>query len=83
MLLDQALSKEYGLGTIPGVDEAIAGPIADQLLNCFAFGDANMAGNSGWQNPGDGNAVSPDNILWWNPPYYGYAEPLQFLPGQP
>jgi hypothetical protein len=80
MLLDQALSQESGLGTIPGIDEAIAGPIADQLLNCFAFGNPNMAGSSAWQNPGDGNAVSPDNILWWNPPYYGYAEPLQYLP---
>jgi hypothetical protein len=80
MLLEQALSKEDGLGTIPGVDDAIAGPIADQLLNCFAFGNANMAGSSAWQNPGGGNAVSPDNIIWWNPPYYGYAEPLQYLP---
>ena len=80
MLLDQALSKEYGLGTIPGIDDAIAGPIADQLLNCFAFGNANKPGDSSWKNPSDGNAVSPDNIIWWNPPYYGYAEPLQFLP---
>lgn len=26
------------------------------------------------------DAVSPDNIIFWNPPYYGYAEPLQYLP---
>jgi hypothetical protein len=50
------------------------------LLNVFAFGNPNMVGSSNWQNPGDGNAVSPDNIIWWNPPYYGYAEPLQYLP---
>jgi hypothetical protein len=46
----------------------------------FAFGNPDMAGSSAWQNPGDGNAVSPDNILYWNPPFYGYAEPLQYLP---
>ena len=80
MVLNQALDKEHGLGTIPGINEAIAGPIADQLLNMFAFGNADMAGSSAWQNPGDGNAVSPDNILYWNPPFYGYAEPLQYLP---
>jgi hypothetical protein len=80
LLLDQALSKEAGLGTIPGINEAVAGGIADQLLSCFAFGNPNLVGSSAWQNPGDGNAVSPDNILWWNPPYYGYAEPLQYLP---
>ena len=80
MVLNQALDKEHGLGTIPGINEAIAGPIADQLLNMFAFGNPDMAGSSAWQNPGDGNAVSPDNILYWNPPFYGYAEPLQYLP---
>ena len=80
MFMDQALSKEYGLGTLPGVNDTIAGPLADQLLNMFAFGDPSMVGSSAWQTPGDGNAVSPDNIMLWNPPYYGYAEPLQFLP---
>jgi hypothetical protein len=44
------------------------------------LGNPDMAGSSAWQNPGDGNAVSPDNILYWNPPFYGYAEPLQYLP---
>jgi hypothetical protein len=80
MFMNQALSKEGGFGTIPGINEAVAGPLADQLINCFASGDPNKAGSSDWQTPGDGNAVSPDNIIWWNPPYYGYAEPLQYLP---
>jgi hypothetical protein len=80
MLMNQALSQEFGLGTIPGINSTIAGPIADQLINCFAFGNPNMVGSSAWQNPGDGNAVSPDNIIWWNPPCFGYAEPLQYLP---
>ncbi len=80
MVLNQALDKEMGLGTIPGINDAIAGPIADQLLNMFAFGNPNMVGSSQWQSPGDGNAVSPDNIEFWNPPFFGYQEPLQYLP---
>jgi hypothetical protein len=79
-VLNQALSQEDGLGTIPGINQAIAGPIADQLLNTFAFGNPNMVGSSAWQSPGDGNAVSPDNIQFWNPPYFGYSEPVQYLP---
>jgi hypothetical protein len=80
MFMNQALSQEYGVGAIPGVNETIAAPLADQLLNVFASGNPNLVGSSAWQTPGDGNAVSPDNIIWWNPPYFGYAEPLQYLP---
>jgi hypothetical protein len=79
-VLNQALSQEDGLGTIPGINQAIAGSIADQLINTFAFGNPNMVGSSAWQSPGDGNAVSPDNIQFWNTPYFGYAEPVQYLP---
>ena len=78
--MQQAISQEDGLGTFPGVNSTIAGPIADQLLNAFASGNPNLVGSKAWQDPGDGNAVSPDNIMFWNPPYYGSAEPLQYLP---
>jgi hypothetical protein len=83
IFMNQALSQVngfLGIGTIPGVNQAIVGPIADQLLNTFASGNPNLVGSTAWQQPGVGNAVSPDNIIWWNPPYYGYAEPLQYLP---
>ena len=80
LFMEQALSQEGGFGSIPGVNGAIAGPLADQLLNCFAFGDPTMVGQTSWQNPGVGNAVSPDNIMLWSPPYFGYAEALQYLP---
>jgi Carboxypeptidase regulatory-like domain len=80
LFMEQALDQEDGLGSIPGINDAVAGPIADQLLNCFAFGNPNMIGDSSWKNPGDGNAVSPENITLWSPPYFGYAEPLQYLP---
>jgi hypothetical protein len=80
MFMEQALSVEGGFGTIPGINQAVAGPLADQLLNMFASGNPNLAGSTAWQSPGDGNAVSPDNIIFWNPPYFGCAEPLQYLP---
>ena len=80
LFMEQALNQEDGLGSIPGINDTVAGPIADQLLNCFAFGDPNMVGQSNWQDPGVGNAVSPGNIALWSPPYFGYAEPLQYLP---
>jgi hypothetical protein len=83
LFLEQALDKEGGFGSIPGINDAVAGPLADQLLNCFAFGNPNMVGDSSWQNPGHGNAVSPDNIMLWSPPYFGYLEPLQYLPSHP
>jgi hypothetical protein len=80
LFMEQAQDKELGLGGIPGINDTVAGPIADQLLNCFASGNPNMVNDSSWKNPGDGNAVSPDNIALWSPPYFGYAEPLQYLP---
>jgi hypothetical protein len=84
VLLEQALNAEGGFGTLfdGGVDQLIAGPIANQILNDFAFGNADLQTNA-WQTPGDGNAVSPDNTRLWNPPYYGYSEPLQYLPAHP
>jgi hypothetical protein len=80
MFMNQALSQEDGLGTLPGVNDAIAGPLADQLLNIFASGDPTLVGSTAWQTPGDANAISPDNIELWNPPYFGNLEPVQYLP---
>ncbi len=84
VLMEQALNAEDGFGTLfgGGVNDLIAGPIANQLLNEFASGNPNLQ-SSAWQTPGDANAVSPDNIRLWNPPYYGYSEPLQYLPAHP
>jgi hypothetical protein len=57
----------------------IASNIADQILNEFASGNPNLYGSSAWESPGDANAVSPDNISWWNAPLFGYGEPVQYL----
>jgi hypothetical protein len=80
-VMEQSLNSEDGFGTLADgwVNDAIAGPIVNQLLNAFASGNNDLQ-TAAWRTPGDGNAVSPDNTRLWNPPYYGYAEPLQFLP---
>jgi hypothetical protein len=81
------LDAEGWVSNIPFISTAIAGDIADQFLNTFAFDDAaNGYGSNAWQQPGDANAVSPDNIQWWKAPPFGvlgYAEPLQFLDKHP
>ena len=65
----------------------VAADIADQILNTFAFDNAAGGyGSDAWQTPGDGNAISPDNIQMWKAPplgVLGYAEPLQYLDAHP
>jgi hypothetical protein len=79
LLNNQVQEQEGFFQYIPFLGSAIAQAIADQILNMFAFGNPNTYGSSNWQNPGDANAVSPDNIQWWNPPNFGYVEQLQYL----
>jgi hypothetical protein len=73
--------------------------LANQLVNCFAFdqilthsGVQQAACSVGavnaerWEDPGAGRAVSPDNILLWDPPtddhgVYGYSERLVYRSG--
>jgi hypothetical protein len=80
---NQVLQHEGFFKYIPFASSIIATDIADQIMNAFAFNNPNMYGSSAWQNPGDANAVSPFNITWWNPPYFGYSEPLQYLQAHP
>lgn len=57
-----------------------ADDLANQLCNVFANDDAEGQDHEGWKDQRDANAVSPDNLLWWDGPdkggLYGYAEPL-------
>jgi hypothetical protein len=54
--------------------------IANQVCNTFANDDAEGKDSEEWRNVRDANAVSPENILWWDGPdkggLYGFAEPL-------
>jgi len=57
-----------------------ADDVGNQLVNTFALDNAWGKDNDDWKNTQDANAVSPDNILFWDGPeqggLYGYAEPL-------
>jgi hypothetical protein len=59
---------------------------ANQVLNTFASDHSETAykDSEQWKNPGMANAVSPDNILFWDSPekqgLFGYFEPLVYLP---
>lgn len=56
-----------------------ADDLANQLCNAFT-NDNPDKDSEDWQVQKDANAVSPDNILWWDGPskggLYGYTEPL-------
>ncbi|MFZ5762210.1 MAG: carboxypeptidase regulatory-like domain-containing protein [Thermodesulfobacteriota bacterium] len=59
-----------------------ADDLANQFLNAFANDDADGKDSTEWQNVVTADAVSPDNILWWDAPaqggLYGYAEPALY-----
>lgn len=57
-----------------------ADDLANQVVNTFATDDSSGKDSTAWKVTKDANAVSPENILWWDAPslkgYYGYFEPL-------
>ena len=75
-IYNQAYEKAGWFGEIltDGADD-----IANQFLNAFANDDADGKDSDAWQTVTDADAVSPDNMLWWDPPslggLYGFAEP--------
>jgi hypothetical protein len=79
-LVSDILNQEGAFKDVPFLGSDVASSLADQIVNVFASGNPNLANNSNWQTPGTGNAVSPDNIIFWNTPCFGYLEPLQYLP---
>jgi hypothetical protein len=52
---------------------------ANQFLNAFANDDGAGKDSDEWQNVTDADAVSPDNMIWWDGPsrggLWGYTEP--------
>lgn len=75
-IYNQAYEKAGWLGEIltDGADD-----VANQFLNAFAKDDADGKDSDAWKNVTDADAVSPDNMLWWDGPslggLYGFAEP--------
>ncbi|HEV8631009.1 MAG TPA: carboxypeptidase-like regulatory domain-containing protein [Thermoanaerobaculia bacterium] len=70
---------------------------ANQILNCFGFdwcgsepgmafdGEPDAKDSDRWKHPGDGIAVSPDDLTRWDLPpagVYGLAEDMAYRPGE-
>lgn len=70
---------------------------ANQMTNCFAFdwcgsepgmefeGEPDSKDSERWKNPGQGTAVSPDNLTQWDAPpggVYGLTENMAYNPGE-
>lgn len=78
-IYNQAYEKAGWFGEIltDGADD-----IANQFLNAFANDNADGKDSEDWKNVVDADAVSPDNMLWWDGPalggLYGYAEPALY-----
>lgn len=83
-LYDEVYNKAYEkagwLGEIltDGADD-----VANQFLNVFANDNADGKDSTAWKNVGDADAVSPDNMLFWDGPelggLYGFAEPAGYI----
>ncbi|MCX5863614.1 MAG: carboxypeptidase-like regulatory domain-containing protein [Deltaproteobacteria bacterium] len=79
MIYNQAYEKAGWFGEIltDGADD-----VANQFLNAFANDDADGKDSTDWETAVVADAVSPDNLLWWDGPdqggLYGYAEPALY-----
>jgi hypothetical protein len=67
----------------------MADDVANQVCNAFAYDDTSedATDSINWKAlPRVGHAVSPDDILFWDPPSrggrYGYLEPLVYRPAR-
>ncbi|KAF0815114.1 hypothetical protein IGB42_00191 [Andreprevotia sp. IGB-42] len=78
-IYNQAYEKAGWFGEIltDGADD-----VANQFLNCFANDNADGKDSEDWKNVVAANAISPDNMLWWDGPsrggLYGFAEPALY-----
>ena len=82
------------IGATAAFIEDTADNIANQICNTFAFdwNSDEAEASDNWKNPGTGNAVSPDNLMFWDSPdssknnngftsLYGYYEEAIYMPG--
>lgn len=72
------------LGELAEAFSDMADDVANQMVNAFAsdWCDQESKDSDDWKNTVDANAVSPDNILWWDGPdkggVFGYVVPLVY-----
>ena len=54
--------------------------LGNQVLNTFAtdWSDYDATNSDRWRQTTDANAVSPQNLMFFDAPHYGYSEPLVF-----
>lgn len=93
-MVDKKLDDEGILGEAYGFFSDIADNCANQLCNTFASDapEPPSYNSEAWEDPGEGLAVSPDDILTWSAPFpapggktvglYGYSEPVAYRPGR-
>jgi hypothetical protein len=55
-----------------------ANELANQILNAFAsdWADQDACDSDKWKQASDASAVSPQNLMFYDSPLYGYSEPL-------
>jgi len=79
MIYNQAYEKAGWLGNI--LTDA-ADDISNQFLNAFANGDCDAKDDDKWRQTTDADAISPDDMMWWDGPesggLYGFLEPAKF-----
>jgi hypothetical protein len=79
-ICNQAYDEAGWFGTLltDGPDD-----VANQFLNAFENDDADGKDSEDWQQVEDADAVSPDDMLWWDGPerggLYGFAEPAKYI----
>ena len=58
----------------------VADDISNQILNTFAtdWADEDAKDSEKWRETVDANAVSPQNLMFYDGPHYGFSEPLIF-----
>jgi hypothetical protein len=81
--IEDMLDKEAGAtGGLIDFFSDMSDDVANQMLNSFAsdWSDTPSKDSEEWRNASPANAVSPDNMLFWDSPekqsLYGFAAPL-------
>jgi hypothetical protein len=91
--LDEAVDGGFGSLLAQGIGRGLAeglswtsdirDDVASQVVNCFAsdFCSEDAKDSEKWKDPGDGMAVSPDDLLSWDL-FDQHSEPLVYRTGQ-
>ncbi len=76
-------NSDFGVGLFATWTDVVD-DLSNQFCNAFASNWTEEASKDSrrWENPGEGTTVSPDDLLNWDSPLYGYSEPLVYRPAQ-